>query len=372
MKPIYYIHCCCLVAICFFLPAKTGAQSLSFSHLTTSNGLSDNNVRSMVVDKNGFLWIGTAEGLNLFDGYSVTSFHKEKYPAMASDDVIHLTCDSRNRIWLGTPDGISWLDENRNFHRVVLNDSVSKFGSRTIMETKTFGDVLYTTLGQFYYDSTKMKWERLDWIPESLQYYKFMDAEPFDNDRIMYATFKGVFIVDYAARQVIFEQLYTQHPVSVCRLSESVIAVGLLNGQVQVIDIKTKKVIREHNLTNKVNGKEINTSLSEVRLAANGDLLAATGFAGLVIIDKAGNITRHTHDPIDDRSVAANNIYRVSGGSNGEVIVGTTNSGLSIANIYKKQAGYTKVFKDDAGNLFDNYLTEIAEDKNNRLWIGGL
>jgi hypothetical protein len=55
---------------------------------------------------------------------------------MASDNIIHLTCDSRNRVWLGTPGGITWVDEKRDFYRVILNDTVSNFASRTIQEVK--------------------------------------------------------------------------------------------------------------------------------------------------------------------------------------------------------------------------------------------
>ena len=142
------------LSFCFLLFIKTGAQSLSFNNINTSHGLSENNVRSIVIDKKGFLWIGTVDGLNVYDGYTVTSFKKENYPQLASNNIIHLTCDSRNRVWLGTYDGITYLDENRKFHRIVLNDSVTKFGCRTIMDTKRFGPVLYTSLGQFFFNET--------------------------------------------------------------------------------------------------------------------------------------------------------------------------------------------------------------------------
>ena len=123
---LYYKSFFSFIGFCFLLLLKTGAQPLSFHHVNTSDGLSENNVRSVAIDKNGYLWIGTMDGLNVYDGYAVTSFKKETTPDMASNDVIHLTCDSKNRIWLGTPEGITWVDENRKFHRVVLNDSVIK------------------------------------------------------------------------------------------------------------------------------------------------------------------------------------------------------------------------------------------------------
>src|SRR6185436_1485584 len=54
------------------------AQPFSFHNVNTSDGLSENNVRSVAIDKNGYLWIGTVDGLNVYDGYAVTSFKKEQ------------------------------------------------------------------------------------------------------------------------------------------------------------------------------------------------------------------------------------------------------------------------------------------------------
>jgi len=127
-KQFIVLHSFCILS---FISAK--AQPFSFHNVNTSDGLSENNVRSVSIDKNGYLWIGTVDGLNVYDGYAVTSFKKETNPEIASNNVIHLTCDSKNRLWLGTNDGITWMDENRKFHRVILQDTVSKFGSRTII-----------------------------------------------------------------------------------------------------------------------------------------------------------------------------------------------------------------------------------------------
>jgi len=89
-------------------------------------------VQSVAIDKKGFLWIGTIDGLNVYDGNTITTYKKETQPEIAANNIIYMTCDSKNRLWLGTHEGITWMDENRQFHRVVLNDSVTRFGCRTI------------------------------------------------------------------------------------------------------------------------------------------------------------------------------------------------------------------------------------------------
>ncbi len=367
---------CCrkyqLLYLLFFLVfVKAGAQSLSFSNLNTSNGLSENNVQSVAIDKKGFLWIGTIDGLNVYDGYSITTYKKETQPEIANNNIIHMTCDSKNRIWLGTHEGITWLDENRQFHRVVLNDSVTKFGCRTVMDTKKYGPVLYTSLGEYVFNEQKNKWEKLDWIPASLVYRRFSDAEPFDENKIIYATDSLVMIVDYATNKIAYEQPFT-NVTSLCRYSAYELAIGLGEGLVLIVDIRSKKIVKQYEITSELNKKMINSTITEVRPAANGSLLIGTYFAGLMIIDKAGNISRYSHDPINPNSIAANMLWRVLGGKNGDVIVGTTTAGISIFNIYNQQAGYTRVFSDGKGDFYDTFIGEVEEDNNGILWLGAL
>src|SRR5690606_11859340 len=146
--------------------AHTAAgQSILFSHLNTSHGLSDNYARSITIDNNGFLWIGTSVGLNMYDGYSVTVYNRERCPTLADDVVQHLHCDGRNRIWIGTPKGASWLDDRRNIHQITIQDTLKIFNCQSIFETTAYGPVLFTDKGQFYYDSTRQQWTELDWIP---------------------------------------------------------------------------------------------------------------------------------------------------------------------------------------------------------------
>ncbi len=359
-------YCCGLL----LLASQVSAQTFLFSKLTTSNGLSDNNARALTIDKNGFLWIGTSQGLNKYDGYNVNTYLKEHNSNLASDIITDVKCDSKNRIWIGTPSGASWLDQNRSFHRVILEDSISSYSCYATFETNTYGTVIYSDKGQFYYDSLESQWKKLQWIPAQIR-RQFLDAEMFDGDRVIFCMDTLVAIVDFKTRQVIFQKDY-KYPLSACRVNDSQIAVGLQTGHVIITDITSGRQVKSYELKHNLNGKFINTNLSEVRRASNGDLLVATDFNGLVVIDKAGNITEHTHDPLDAHSLSSNYTYRVLAGPKGEVIVGTYTSGANMGNILNKSAAYNRVFKDKNGKLFDNFLADIAPGGNDIFWIGSL
>ena len=54
-------------------PSASSGQGIVFEHLTVDDGLSTGQIRSMIQDSKGFLWIGTENGLNKFDGYCRSS-----------------------------------------------------------------------------------------------------------------------------------------------------------------------------------------------------------------------------------------------------------------------------------------------------------
>ena len=60
-----------IILLLAYLPLA-GQTPYVFRHLKVENGLSNNNVKTILKDCEGFLWIGTANGLNRYDGYSFT------------------------------------------------------------------------------------------------------------------------------------------------------------------------------------------------------------------------------------------------------------------------------------------------------------
>src|SRR6476660_8638877 len=97
------------VALALLLLASTRAPALDpnrslseFGHQTwlTENGLPQNTVQAIVQTRDGYLWIGTQEGLARFDGLNFTVFDKENSPAFKSNDIRFLYEDLRGRLWI--------------------------------------------------------------------------------------------------------------------------------------------------------------------------------------------------------------------------------------------------------------------------------
>ena len=80
------------------------AQELQFKTLTVNNGLTQHDVSSIIQDSNGFIWIGTYDGLNRYDGFKVLNYSHEtgNVESLSSNRIISLFEDSKKRIWVGT------------------------------------------------------------------------------------------------------------------------------------------------------------------------------------------------------------------------------------------------------------------------------
>ncbi len=95
-----------------FLHVNSIAQnfpSLQFDHITTINGLSSNYTTSITQDKQGFIWVGSGNGLNRYDGYRFKHYyHNNTNPnSLVNNSIQAIYCDQQNRLWISTEDGLS-------------------------------------------------------------------------------------------------------------------------------------------------------------------------------------------------------------------------------------------------------------------------
>ncbi len=95
----------------------------TFTRLSVENGLSNNQVKTIYKDSFGFVWFGTIEGLDRFDGSEIRSY-ASKFPESV-ENVFAIKEDHLQRLWVGTATGLFFLkSESDKFERVRI-DSVN-------------------------------------------------------------------------------------------------------------------------------------------------------------------------------------------------------------------------------------------------------
>jgi len=95
-----------MIFLLFNCCAFAQKPSLYFERLTTQNGLSNNKVNCFIQDQRGFMWIGTNDGLNRYDGQYFTIFRKQHDTAGLSGNIItDLLEDEKGILWIATADG---------------------------------------------------------------------------------------------------------------------------------------------------------------------------------------------------------------------------------------------------------------------------
>lgn len=159
-----------LAIIAGIIPLVLPAASTDFwfRHFSVEDGLSSNSVRAIMQDKYGFMWLGTDDGLNRYDGTTIKVYNLNP---QGSNDYISSLYDTTDNIWIGTEDGVYIFDyETENFEPFKVltaqGDSI-KSNVNHIAEDRD-GNLWFSTVGQgiFKYNISK----------HYLEHYEFKDA----------------------------------------------------------------------------------------------------------------------------------------------------------------------------------------------------
>ena len=145
----------CLLLLCLALQDAMAQCGKLFN---TDNQLSSNLVTQVFQDSNGFIWIATRNGLNVYDGYNFTVKKKnEEGPqALNSNCIICIAQDFDNHILLGTNRGLL-LHDGQRFTNIPLPDNSGKTATTyvTSIYRRQNGDALITTSGFGVYEMKK-------------------------------------------------------------------------------------------------------------------------------------------------------------------------------------------------------------------------
>ena len=118
-----YVFVLLFQAVSLFAVAQK--QELKFTHLSVRQGLSQANVTVIHQDRLGFIWIGTEDGLNLYDGSTFTIFKsKEQDSTTISDnEITSIAEDREGGIWIATVGGLNRYDRSTNKFQRFTNDA---------------------------------------------------------------------------------------------------------------------------------------------------------------------------------------------------------------------------------------------------------
>lgn len=182
------------------------ARHLQFSNLDSNQGLSSNSVSGIVQDAHGFVWIGTTDGLDRYDGYEVRSYRvvPGNSRSLAHNTVSSLFVDKRKRLWVGTLNGIHrYVSESDDFERYALNqvrrNSVSFYRINSIIESAN-GQVFCASENGFVYrfNETENRFEAVN--QTSLKMIKCLVMGP--RGRLWAGSDEGLFVIDPVDGQV--------------------------------------------------------------------------------------------------------------------------------------------------------------------------
>ena len=357
---------------------------------TTEDGLPQSSVMNLVQTSDGYIWMGTFEGLARYDGKQFSVFNKSRFPDLKDNTIKALFEDSRGYLWIGTPSGLTCyrqgifrhftvkdgladnfvtaISEDRNRHLWVgtnrglsLYDNMNQFTSFTLKDGLTDGYISAlapSPKGGIWVGTPR----GLDYVQDSgITHFKAPDDFPKMNIKTLYMNPSGasLWIGIQGAGLIRFQNRQFK------RIGEK--TAGLA-------DVRTILRDREGMLWIGSNGGGLFT-LSETgkfSTLTEKEGLANTSVRAL-LEDREGSIWIGTRGGLfqlkDDKFTLLNSrnglpvdsVRSLLPGENGSVWIGTVGGGLAQ---YKN--GKFIVFK----KLDARFIWSLAADRDGSLWIG--
>ena len=374
----------------FLLIAFTNVfgQSNRFQQITSKNGLSQSEVYSFLEDSSGFMWFGTLDGLNRYDGYNIITFNTEKgNPHSLSNNTIRsLAEDKYGRIWIGTDNGLCVYDSTlekifqigiSGYENLVLSIQ-SILIEDDILFLSTTDGLLISKLSSEKSDLIHLNFSSFDTpVVEGKIISQIIKAKDgsfwFSDNYNLYQMYLGKSQDDYN----ITKQLKSPRIDFTKTLIEDFIGniwIMTENDGFMRFNPQTKK-IDFHSKDSK--NKSISTKTSSAVSDKNGNLWIGTRDKGLMFLDvKSLNHSNPTfkkiqHNPFNSNSINSNLIFSLYVSRNNIVWVGTIGSGINVFDSNQKRFDHYKIStflnESESGS---NFIRSVYVDANKNVWMG--
>lgn len=346
-----------------------------FSHISSEDGLSESQVKVILQDSYGFMWFGTKNGLNRYDGTSIQTINCDDYiTGTGNHNISALFEDENKKLWVGTDRGVYIYDPV--YDRFTFIDLKAKDGEQMgNWVAKITSDhsgniwILIPDQGVFRYKD------------EKLYYYAITNKDNIkrespgaicvrENGEVWIGT-AGVGLFLYNPETDSFVQYHTDkeghtlmgaHIFAICDYGDW-IAVAIHDGELQKYNPAT-------NSLQTVNAPAVHhTILRDVACYDRNNLWVCT-HAGLFIIDEHSNkVTHLQEDPMHAYSLSDNIIFCINKDREGGIWLGTKFGGVNYLPNYKLL--FERFVPSSTENsLNTRRIRELVETPDGKIWIG--
>ena len=311
------------------------AVPMRFERLGLDDGLSQQAVLAVAQDATGFMWFGTEDGLDRFDGYSFKHLRQSGLDAagLTDDFVADVQFDRGGRMWLGTDGGaVLWRDSSdEKFHSILAG--VSESAGRGLQRVRV---MRFDHAGRL-------------WIGTRDAGVALFDLAAHRLVRLRHRATDAASLADDS----VFALLEDRHGAVWIGTQTGLDRLNLGGAKFQHVPLDAGHPVRVR-------------ALAEDR---SGVVWAGTA-SGLQQLDPVTGTQRaFRHDPTDAHSLPADEVTALYIDSHDRLWVGTTD-GLALFDRATEAFNTYRNDPADTSSLPDNHILTVREDRTGLLWIG--
>lgn len=351
-----------------FLSDPVQSQNLYFKKYQVEQGLSHNSIYNCLQDKHGYMWFGSLDGLNRYDGYEFKVFRAkpEDSTSMRSNFILSMQEDASGLIWIGTANGL-----------YVYNEKKENFSLLWFSKDKEVRDIKFDSDGNVWCIVQSSVYKYTTANKQLLEIGKGIIDEATSllciNNSIWIANNRGnIFSYNQQLKSITAYDAFANKGARGTKRIEKIycadgntILIGTVASGVMIFDIKNKLF----NDFISLDPQGSNLYVRNFLHTGNSEYWIGTE-SGLVIANTSNKeikfIQKNVFDPY---TISDNAIYALCKDREGGVWIGTYFGGVNYYS--SKNSLFKKYFSDNTNNTINGSIVrEIVKDKYNNLWVG--
>ncbi len=369
VKRLFCFFALTFFALFVFFPAKSQtATEYYFNTLSLKDGLTQSTVHSILRDSKGFLWIGTAAGLNRFDGQNLVNFHTFAHSkgVLSDNQIRYIVEDAQQNLWISTNGGVLLYNrENNSFELQEFNDFV--FDSNGYL-LQPDGLVCGSVGALYKYMYAEREWIKLPIKNNTGTNFRFSEVSLWNENTLLLSTrYNGLFFYDLQTTELSPCDFYTKRGIRKTYIdSKNRLWVSPYGEGLDCIS-SSGALLKSYTTNTSALSNDVVLDLLE---RADGTIWIATDGGGINILNPETEIFSHlTHIPEDATSFPATSVLSLYEDSWGTMWMGSIRQGLIEAKPVSMTTFRQTTLRNSFG-LSNETVLSLLEDEDGSVWIG--